>query len=57
MGTPSEIWRLDGIVAHLFNKHVMGDKPWSLQALADWVDEFEPTHSDTAVTYSHERQR
>ena len=41
-GTPWEIWRLDGIVVHLFNKHVMGDKTWTLQALADWVSQFEP---------------
>lgn len=40
-GSRWETWRLDGIVAHVFNKHVLGDCTWTLDDLARWIDPLE----------------
>lgn len=32
-----------GCVAHIFNQHVCGDKTWTIEQLADWVESVDPT--------------
>lgn len=37
--------KLGGIIAHLFNMHVHGDKTWTLDQLIDWVRSVEPAET------------
>jgi hypothetical protein len=31
------------VIAQIFNIHVMGDKTWTLERLADWIESVDPT--------------
>ena len=46
---PNDLWDIAGIIAHLFDAHVMDTsfihqrEPWTLEQLADWIDSVDPT--------------
>lgn len=46
-----------GVVAHLFDKHVFGDKTWTLDQLIDWVRSIEPPEPEEALAVSTQPDR
>lgn len=48
--SPAALNNITGVIAHLFNEHVMqaqifylSASPWTLEKLADWIDSIDPT--------------
>lgn len=39
-----------GVIGHIFDEHVMGDKDWTLDQLIDWVRSVEPPEPDELST-------